>query len=240
VFAERPPSVRRFFVRIWAMLPEHWRGAAGERFRQTTGAITDYATEHVRIGERLSEAPDLAWRAVEGAASQKHSEAVLFYSKDENARIKNDLERRTLEHKVRRDGAEASRAESEARLAEIREIEARIELVDKLRRLRCVPVWRADGTMIITRAPSDFDWDELVSERLIGPVEQNSLFGDPIPEVRDAAASTSGVSATTAVGQVEATLGNVMGTGDARLASAEIAEGNLENGLGPPPVTQKE
>jgi hypothetical protein len=182
---ERRGVMRRLFVRVWALLPEEWRGAAGQSFRQTTAAVSEYATEHVRLRERVDEAPDLAWRAVQGAASERHSQAVLNYAKEENERITLELERRTLEGKVRKEVADATKAEAEAGIARIREIEARIELVDKFRRLRVIPIWRSDGTMVVVRAPGDLDWDSLVSEKLIGAVEQEVLFGGHLKTITD-------------------------------------------------------
>jgi hypothetical protein len=176
---EKPTIIRRLVVRIWAYLPEDWRGAAGARFRKTMQGITDYADEHVRLGERVNEAPDLAWHAIQGAATQKHSQAVLNYAKEENERIQIELERRTLEARVRKEVADARKTESEARTQEIREFEARLELVDKLRRVGALPISLPDGRMAIVKAPESFDWDDMVSERLITPEQQEKLFSLP-------------------------------------------------------------
>jgi hypothetical protein len=161
-------SIRRALARVWALLPEDWRGRAGDRFRRTTSAMGEYARENIRVRERLDDAPDLVWKAVEGAATHKHSEAVRNYAQEESERIRAEFERRTFEERVRKEAADARKAEAEARMTEVREIEARVELADKLRRIGAVPLWRADGSMAVVKAPPNFDWDTALSDKLLG------------------------------------------------------------------------
>jgi hypothetical protein len=145
-------------------------------FRQTTTILSDFTREHVRPQERLEQAPDLAWKAVEGAASEKYAKALRDYAEEEKQRVETTLERRTLESKVRQENATADRLEAESRVAQIKELEARIELFDKLKQLGALPTWDSKGTMRILRAPHDFDWDAL-QERFLQTLEFPKLEG---------------------------------------------------------------
>jgi hypothetical protein len=51
--------------------------------------------------------------------------------------------------------------ESEARTAQIRELQERIKLFDDLRRFGAIPMWDEDGNMRMAKASPDFDWDGL-------------------------------------------------------------------------------
>ena len=158
-------------------MPSDWLGRAGKLFRQTTTVLSNFTHEHVRPQERLEQAPDLAWKAVEGAASEKYAKALRDYAEEEKQRVETTLERRTLESKVRQENATADRLEAESRMAQIKELEARIQLFDKLKALGAMPTWDSKGNMRVVRAAKDFDWDNL-QERLLQTSELPQL-GDP-------------------------------------------------------------
>lgn len=161
--------VSRVLARVRGLLPDDWRGRAGKLFRETTAVVSDFTKEHIRPQERLEEAPDLAWKAVEGVANEKYAKAMRDYAEEEKQRVETALERRTLESKVRQENATADRLEVESRIAQIKELEARIELFDKLKQLGALPVWDSDGNMRVVRAPKDFNWDKLQDRFLEAP-----------------------------------------------------------------------
>jgi hypothetical protein len=173
--------IARITARVRALLPKDWLGPAGRRFRQTTTTISDYTHEKIRIGERLDEAPDLAWKAVQGAATEKHANALKAYAQEESERIEIELKRKTLHSKARQEDATADKLESEARTAQIREIQERIKLFDDLKRLGAIPIWDQDGNLSITKAPPQFEWDEL-QERLLKTRELPTLKDTSDPE----------------------------------------------------------
>jgi hypothetical protein len=66
-------------------------GNAGARFRKTLSIVGSFL--HIR--ERAQKAPDLAWTAVEGAATEKHASALLNYAKKETEAIEIEFRHRT-------------------------------------------------------------------------------------------------------------------------------------------------
>ena len=132
---DRESVVTRFVAKVRAVLDEDWVGTAGRRFRRTISKISQLNQNHLHLGERASAAPDLAWTAVQGVASEKHAKAASDYSKAENDRIDVALKRRVLEDKVRQERATADRLEAEANLARIRELQSRLDLAKQLAEL---------------------------------------------------------------------------------------------------------
>lgn len=155
--SEQQSTVKHILARVRCMLPKVWLGGAGKRLRQTTMAISDYA-EQYQVAEKADELPDVGWKALKGAAEAKYAGALKDYSEEE----KNKLEaERTLESNARLAKAEADKRESEARVSQINEMDARIALFDKLKARNAIPIWDDKGNMTVFRAPNDFDWDGL-------------------------------------------------------------------------------
>jgi hypothetical protein len=127
-----PGLLRRLLVRITPQFAEDWAGFVGELFRGGVKKIDAYNRDHAKIGEKVDEAPDMLWRAADGATSVQHAQAQAAYSQAENGRIDAELKKRTLEARTRHEEADAERAEAEAGVARVREIQARIELVQQL------------------------------------------------------------------------------------------------------------
>jgi multidrug efflux pump subunit AcrA (membrane-fusion protein) len=127
--------IRRLLVKACPQFLEDWLGAAGARFNRGIEAVSDYTRDHVQIGEKLEAAPDMLWRAAKGATSAQHAKAEADYAKAETDRMDAELRRRTLEAKTRHECADADKAEAEARIAKIREMQARIELVKQLKEI---------------------------------------------------------------------------------------------------------
>lgn len=146
-----------FVVKVRALLPTDWIGSAGTRFRKAFSTVGAF----LRVRELAQAAPDLALTALEGAATEKHSSALLNYAKRETETIETEFKRRTLESKARQEKATAEKLESEARLSQTKEVQARIELFEKLRAIDVLPIWDESGKMAIIKAPADISWDEL-------------------------------------------------------------------------------
>ncbi len=156
--ADKTGTLTRVIARVRSIPAVTWLGAAGVRFRRTLG---DFYRVSLRPGERIEVAPDLAWNAAEGLAHEKRAKALKDYAEAERERAMTELARKTLESKGRQGSALAEKIESEARVAQVRELEARLELVEKLRHVGAVPVWDKTGKMTIVKAPLDFDWSRL-------------------------------------------------------------------------------
>lgn len=180
------PIPGQIAVRLRALLPTDWIGAAGHRFRRTLRGISSYTSRSIRPEERASEAPDLAWTAVRGAANEKQSRALVNFAQEQQTKISSDLALRTSDDKVRQEKAIADRLESEARLAQVREMEARIGLVDKLRSLGLAPIWDTSGAMILVRVGQDYDWEALTS-RLIAAGDLNLIGTAPLDDTTTSA-----------------------------------------------------
>lgn len=157
------PVIERVTTRLRAMLPGDWVSEAGQRFRKTLKGISSYTARHIKPEERAAEAPDLAWTAIRGAANEKQSRALVNFAQEEQTKINSELALRTSNDKARQEKAVADRLESEARMAQVKEIEERIVLVDKLRGLGLAPIWDRSGAMIFVKVGPDYDWEGLTS-----------------------------------------------------------------------------
>lgn len=127
-----PGLWRRLLVRITPQLAEDWAGFVGELFKGGVKKIDTYNRDHAKIGEKIDEAPDMLWRAADGATSIQHAQAQAAYAQAENNRIDAELKKRTMEARTRHEEADAERAEAEAGVARVREMQARIELLQQL------------------------------------------------------------------------------------------------------------
>lgn len=153
--------IKRVVAKVRALLPLHWRGEAGGRFRHTIDAVKEALPPDEVPGavvEGIS-------RVVVGLASRDHSDAMLKYAEEENVRIETALAKETADAKVRQERAKASTMESRAQLAKIEEIHARLRLFDRLRERGVVVRWDSKGNLQVFKAPPGFDWakvDDLI------------------------------------------------------------------------------
>jgi hypothetical protein len=155
--------LRRLLARLTPAFWEDWSSSPGRRLRETMLAIDEFAKES-RLNKNLEAPVDLAWRAAKGAATEKHAEALRSFAEAENVKIEQELQRRTLESRVRKEAAEADKAEAELALARVRELEARIELLKRLNELGVGLEFRPDGTFIVHPTSASDDFNELFSK----------------------------------------------------------------------------
>jgi hypothetical protein len=134
---ERDTIVRRFSARIRTIFEGDWISpvAIGELFRRGISAVSSINEEYLRVQDKAAEAPDLAWRAVQGLAEEKHAKAMADYARAENDEIDLALKRRVFEDKARQERAAADKLEAEAAVAKLNELKARAELARELRDL---------------------------------------------------------------------------------------------------------
>jgi hypothetical protein len=148
-------------ARVRALFPSDWSGSAGERFRATLRILSEYNEEYIRPAERVKEAPELGWKRLEGEAHEKRANAVLSYTQEEGEKIKNEVARRTMDDHLRISKANADKCEAEARIAQINEGMARLEFVERCRKMRVIPHWESNEQMHVLPAPLNFDWEGL-------------------------------------------------------------------------------
>jgi hypothetical protein len=176
-------------ARAQALLPQDWAGSAGKRFRAVFAKISRY----VRDSERVQEVPDLAWKTVEGLATEKHAKALSDYASAESKTIEAELQKRTLLSKTRQEEATAEKLEAEAGTARITEITARLSLIETFRTKRVVPIWDSKGRMTFVKVGPDFDWDRMFQALLAAPdlnrilllVEQSSTTSEMDASTQD-------------------------------------------------------
>lgn len=160
--SERGGFLKVVTARVRALLPQHWRGEVGQRWRGVIRAISEYSENDIRIAERVREAPDVLWNT----AKKNSAEALLKAADEENTRIASELARQTLADKARQEKGTADKIEIEARILRIKEVEAQVTLVEKLRSVNTIPIWDAKGNLRFIKAPESFDWDGLASHLL--------------------------------------------------------------------------
>ncbi len=132
---ERGAGLRRLAASVRAIFDEDWGAIAGTLFRRGVSAISDVNDEYLHLGEKAAESPELAWRAVQGLAGEKHAKAVADYARAESERIDIALKKRIFDDKARQERAAADKLESEAALARLNEMKARLDLARSLRDL---------------------------------------------------------------------------------------------------------
>jgi hypothetical protein len=137
----------RIRVKLRALLPEEWFGAAGEKFRKTGEVLAEYSRDHIHPEDKVKEFPDLAWSRVRGEAYEKLASALKNFEDVESSKIANELARRTADDKAREAKASADKMESEVRLSQASEFKGRIELIERCRQIGVLPVWNAAGEM---------------------------------------------------------------------------------------------
>jgi len=188
---ETQPLIVRWVARLQAFFEEDWRGIAGQRFRATLKSVSDLNQKHLHIEEKATEVPDLAWTAARGFASEKHAKSAADYAKAENERIDAALKLRVFEDKARQEKATAGRLESEASLARVQELSARIQLAQTLQQVGIAITVNPDGTVrAIKSAAEPFD----IISALLNPEERlalsAALIDFVIPPMGDIAVGT--------------------------------------------------
>ena len=77
---------------IEALLSSEWLGKAGERVRTTVEVVEEFNEAHLRLEEKIDEAPDVAWKSLK----IKSSQPVLNLAQVEERKIAAELARRTM------------------------------------------------------------------------------------------------------------------------------------------------
>jgi hypothetical protein len=118
---------QRIVARVRALLPSDWLGAAGDRFRAFTKSLSRVAEEKDLKPERLlGEGIELGRRKLTGLANHEFSGALKNFAEVEDLKIETELKKRSLESKVRQD-------EADARLKELKVVEAELGLIRLLK-----------------------------------------------------------------------------------------------------------
>lgn len=112
-------------------------------------------------------AVSLASDKLEGLAQKEKAAALRDFSEAEERKIDAKLKERSLESKVRRE-------EAEARLAEIRVLEAEVQLFVRLKDAGVVLHRDENGVYSVLPTPQDCDLDLLVRQRALPPQDEGS------------------------------------------------------------------
>jgi len=167
-------QVRRFLARVRALLPGDWKGQPGTRFRETLNRISNFATKHkVRPKDLASDGIVLGKRKLEGLANKEYATALKDFADAEHRAIETELQRRSLEIKVRKE-------EAETRLAEVKALDPELDLLVKLRQTGVVLLTDARGNLTVLPAPDRCDLIKLARKTL---VESNQVAEFATPEL---------------------------------------------------------
>ena len=122
-----------------------WVGFAGYRFRKIMNAISEAAGKAgVPASSDLpSKAIELGYAKLEGLARKEQAAAVKDFREAEDKNIDTILKSRALEHRVRKEKAEADKAELEV-------VDAQLNLIAKLKDARVVLRRDEDGNYIVS------------------------------------------------------------------------------------------
>ena len=137
---------------IEALISSEWLGRAGEWFRTTVEVVEEFNETHLRLEEKIDEAPDVAWKSLK----IKSSQTDLNLAQVEERKIAAELARRTLTAKTRQE-------EAAAEMAEINVMKAKVELLKTLKEQNVVFTIDSSGTFVFRPAPPGYDWDGLTT-----------------------------------------------------------------------------
>jgi hypothetical protein len=158
--SDTPSLINQVFAKVRALLRADWRSRSGEKFRETVRGISEFASEKTCItNETLSqEVVRLGRQKLEGAASKELAAATRDFAEAEQKSIESELQRRSLESKVRKEAAEA-------RFAEVKALDAELELYKKLKEAGVVLREGPDHTLTLLAAPPGYNLDDLSRRR---------------------------------------------------------------------------
>lgn len=136
-----------------------------EKLSTMKTAILRFNKDKVRPVDRVEEAPELAWTWLQGSANEKQSYVLVNLQLQEEKKLLNELAKSTLPDKIRQEKATADKIEAEARMMEMKEIQARLELFEKLRQMGILMVKEDDkGTVSIIKVRPDCDWGKAAQQ----------------------------------------------------------------------------
>jgi hypothetical protein len=151
--------VTRLVARVRALLPKDWFGRAGNRLQETTEAVSNFADEHhLRPDDLLEEGIELGRRKVEGLANKEYAAAAKDFAETEQKKIETELQRRTVNSKVRKE-------EAEARIAELKVLDAEVELFEKMKRIGVILRRDENGNLTVLPTPANCDLLELIERK---------------------------------------------------------------------------
>ncbi|MGC9969721.1 MAG: hypothetical protein ABSE56_03935 [Bryobacteraceae bacterium] len=175
-----PSLLTRIVASIRALLPSDWFGRAGQRFRDATQAVSDFAEEHhLRPKDIAEEGIELGRRKLEGLANQEYATALKDFADAEQKTIETEFQRRSLESKVRREEAQAQKEEVEVRLAELKVIEAEVQLRQKLTEAGVILYRDSAGNLTALSLPPSCDLVRPAERRLIEARQDAGALDDP-------------------------------------------------------------
>ena len=149
----------QLIANIRALLPDSWRGHAGDRFRKTVREISEFAERHRLYPSDLAdEAVSLGRRKVEGLASKEFAAAVKDFADAERIKIEAELRRRSLK-------SEVEKIKEDERLEQIRRIVAEVDLIRKLKAIGAVLRQDEDGNWTALPMPGGAILDELITSK---------------------------------------------------------------------------
>jgi len=153
-------ALSRVLAQVRALLPEDWFGRAGKKLSETTKAISEFAEEHqVRPKDLAHEGVELTRTALHGKANKDLAAAVRDFAEAERTKIETELQRRSLESRVRKDEAEAA-------LAELQVVHSEAALMKKLKKLRVVIRRDDSGHLTVLPCPAQVDLNALAEKRI--------------------------------------------------------------------------
>ncbi len=151
--------ITRLIARVRALFAEEWRGPSGQHILETITTISDFTDEHhLRPKDVLGEGVELGRRKLEGLANHEFSQATKNFADAEKTKIENELQRRVLESDVARKEAKSRKAGAEARIEEIKALEAEMEFMEKLQRAGVLLHKDPAGNLTILPAPVNLSY----------------------------------------------------------------------------------
>jgi hypothetical protein len=152
--ARTDPTPITAYVR--ALRPADWIGKAGDHLRRAAEAISKFAGERgLRPTDVLEESLDLGHAKLRGLAYQEYSTSVKNFADTEQKKIETALQRQTLASKIRRE-------EAETRIAEMKVLDAEIELLRKMKEYGVILRRDVGGNLTVLPVPEECDLLELV------------------------------------------------------------------------------
>jgi hypothetical protein len=146
-------------ARLQGLLPTDWRGRAGLRFRRALAAISRFTKKHkLAPAELVDEGTVLARRKVHGVANKELAAAMKDFAQTEQLNIETQLRRRTLETQARRENIETQ-------IAEIKLLDAQLDLRIKLQSHGVSLTMDDNGTLTLLPLPRGCDLTKIPEQK---------------------------------------------------------------------------
>lgn len=147
-----------FVAHVRALAPADWLGRAGDRFRRTLETLDRFATrKNIQPRDLADEAVDLAQALLYGKSQKDLASTLKDFAAAEKTKIEIEQYQRTnsIDERIK---------EADARLAELKVMDAEIDLFRKMKDLGLILRRDGNGNLTVLPVPQDCNLLEISNQ----------------------------------------------------------------------------